>query len=31
MWLDFRGDDRERKTNVEVSILKVNVMIRTHN
>lgn len=31
MWLDFRGDDRERKTNVEVSILKVNDMIRTHN
>lgn len=23
MWLDFRGDDRERKTNGEVSILKV--------
>ena len=31
MWLDFRGDDRERKTGVEVSILKVNDMIRTHN
>ena len=31
MWLDFRGDDRERKTGVEVSMLKVNDMIRTHN
>ena len=31
MWLDFRGDDRERKTGVEVSILKINDMIRTHN
>ena len=31
MWLDFRGDDRDRKTNVEVSIRKVNDMIRTHN
>lgn len=30
MWLDFRVDDRERKTGVEVSILKVNDMIRTH-
>lgn len=29
MWLDFRGDDRERKTGVEVSVLKVNDMIRT--